>query len=62
MRRLKPKECHIFLDGQQYIYLLLLCFFNTIAASVESILFTLRTRQLVGTVVLLYRLYTTARR
>ena len=38
VRRLKPKECHMYLNGQQYICYC--CdFFNTIAAPVENILF-----------------------
>ena len=62
VRRLNPKECHMYLDGQKYIFCYCF-FFHTIAATVENILFwTLRKRQLVGTIPLLYRLYTTARR
>ena len=36
VRRLKPEECHMYLDGQQYICYC--CFFNTIAAPVENII------------------------
>ena len=49
-RRLKPKECHMFLDGQQYISYC--CVFILPLGHRWRILFcTLRIRQLVGTVV-----------
>ena len=37
VRRLKSKEDHMYLDGQQ-VHLLLLCFFNIIRAPVENII------------------------
>ena len=60
VRRLKTKECDVYLDGRQYICYC--CVFLIPLRHRWRILFcTLRTRQLVGTV-LLYGLYTTARR
>ena len=60
VRRLNPKEYHTDLDGQQYI-----CYSFVFLIPLQHrwrIFFsTLRTRQLEGTV-LLYRLYTRARR